>query len=230
MRWAFVSATYSLPSAKLMPGRLVEQRRPCRPSSPPRNVVTVRVLQVDHLDLAVVRVGDVQLAVVVRDAEGVLELGRPCRSPSSSPKSNRPVADERRRPGPRRPAAPCGSALTSLSATYRFLPSVASPLGWAKRATVVAGRRRCSRAPLPANGPIVLLLQVERPDLVVPGHRDEQRVAVEEQVPRAVQPASPAPGRPRRGRRSCSPVPAIVLTVFAFRSSARIRWFLRSAT
>src|SRR5207249_9135289 len=30
-------------------------------------------------------------------------------------------------------------------------------------------------------------LQIERPDLMMPGHRDEQRVFVEKQIPRAVQ-------------------------------------------
>ena len=45
-----------------------------------------------------------------------------------------PAADERLDASLRRPAAPCGCALISLSATYRFLPSVARPLGWAKLA------------------------------------------------------------------------------------------------
>ena len=84
--------------------------------------------------------------------------------------------------------------LPSLSATYSYLPSEASPLGCANDETLLVGlrratadRRRCLRGRCPRRGRFRAFVERHFPDLVRPGHRDVQIVAVDPQIPGAVQ-------------------------------------------
>ena len=86
-------------------------------------------------------------------------------------------------------------------------------------------------SPLPANGATILRFQVQDPDLMISRHGDKEPMAFQPEIPGAIQ----------SGRPSCSagcsaedcglvPVPAMVLTLWPFRSNRRIVLFLRSAT
>ena len=171
----------------------------------PASVFTLRFDRIEHLDLVVVGVGDVDAPVVAwrRPADAAAARRRPCRP------------CRRTRTGRRRRA--CATVffggrsiarmmLASASATNRSSPSIARPDGWAKAASSMAPSSRASGRSRRRPGDAAR--RVDHPDLVRAGHGDVQERAVTARSHGEFSATSRAPRRPRR-HAHCSPVPAI---------------------
>src|SRR5436190_6615408 len=130
MRWALVSATYSLPPATLNPVGSANSGPASQPSlSPPANVLHSFVNGSSTLILLLYVSARNSLPSCQRTPMACCKRTfSPV--PSTSPKSNRPSPTSVLTcPSP--PSGTARTALTSQSATYSDLPSPVRPLGWA---------------------------------------------------------------------------------------------------
>ena len=235
-----MSATYSLsPAAEIPAGSL---KVACTPS---RGIVVADAAgagecaarlrgDVDHFDFVVVRVGDVELAVVKHDAERMLQPHFGIVAIDVAKIEKRAGhADDRRRAAVESNGT-ARIALPSLSATNSCVPSDARPLGWAKDAKPVAyGSWRQQRAvddvfaAVAGVGADFAVVERHFPNLMrrLPSRcRGRRRDAtMPKGYSRRLISAAPTvvAAASASGQLPCSPVPATVVTCWAARSTLR---------